>query len=51
MKKQHKMLIGVGLVAIVSYLIIKNNRKKSFTANTWFSDPEIIGRPINIINR
>jgi hypothetical protein len=52
-----KMLVGVSLIAIVGYLIYKNSKKKSFSGEAkgltnpnWFSNPDISGVPINIIN-
>ena len=46
----NKLLIGIGLVAIGGYLLYRDS-KKSFVTQQWYSDPNIIDRPINIVNR
>ena len=46
----NKLLIGIGLVAIGGYLLYRDS-KKSFVTKQWYSNPNIIGRRINIINR
>jgi len=45
--------LGVGVIAIASYLLYKNSQKKSFTSiePEWATSPERFGVPINIINR
>ena len=45
--------LGVGVIAIASYLLYKNSQKKSFTSiePEWATSPERFGVPINIINK
>jgi len=45
--------LGVGVIAIASYLLYNNSKKKSFTSiePEWATSPERFGVPINIINK
>jgi LPXTG-motif cell wall-anchored protein len=50
MNKNTKILVGVSLIAIAGYLLW--SKKKSFEgAQTWYSDPDIVGVPVYIINK